>query len=260
MPSYGRFELVYDPSLIFFLGDAEHVCPELPAKGFALIHTDLPFNTQTTQKGRAGAYRDVFADYESWLRTQVMLYKPLLADNGLLALQLDEREHRTLLRVCDEVMGAENYRGTIIWHYETGGVAKQWWSMKHQYIVLYASGRGEPIFNADAVPTTERRSAPKRVTNARGESVVYDGAKRLSSVWNINMSTTDPQRCGYPNQKPLTLAQTLIAVHTQPLDWVLDPCCGSGTTGLAARALGRNAALVDNNPQALEAVRGRLGL
>jgi site-specific DNA-methyltransferase (adenine-specific) len=249
-----------DPKLLFYLGDTEAACAKLPAGRFALIHSDLPFNTGTVQRGQAGSYSDVFSDYSAWLTAQVTRYRALLADTGLLALQLDDREHRTLLRVCDSVMGAENYRGTIIWHYETGGIARQWWSMKHQYIVLYSSGRGEPIFNADAVPTVERRSAPKKVTNARGEEVVYDGAKRLSSVWNINMSTTDPQRCGYPSQKPLTLAQNLIAVHTRPGDWVLDPCCGSGTTGLAAHSLGRHAVLVDKNPQALEAVQKRCSL
>ena len=44
-----------------------------------------------------------------------------------------------------------------------------------------------------------------------------------------------------------------------PGDWVLDPFAGSGTTGAAARALGRRFVLVDENPDAIDVMRRRLG-
>ena len=255
MTTDGLYPLRDDPKLLFCLGDTAAVCAKLPEGRFSLIHSDLPFNTGKVQKGRAGTYADTFEDFPAWLTTQVTRYKALLAPNGLLALQLDDREHLTLRNVCDAVMGPDSYKGTLIWHYDTGGVAKNWWSMKHQYIVLYSLG--EPIFHPNAVPTLPRKSAPKRVINAAGEERVYDGDKKISSVWNINWSTTAPERCGYPSQKPMDLAQTLISVHTNPGDWVLDPCCGSGTTGFAAHKLGRNALIVDRNPEALEAAQRR---
>jgi DNA modification methylase len=46
-------------------------------------------------------------------------------------------------------------------------------------------------------------------------------------------------------------------VHTNEGDWVLDPCCGSGTTGFAAHALRRNAVIVDKNPEALLSAKAR---
>ena len=44
----------------------------------------------------------------------------------------------------------------------------------------------------------------------------------------------------HPAQKPLALMRTLVAVATNPGDLVVDPFCGSGTTCLAARQLGRH--------------------
>jgi site-specific DNA-methyltransferase (adenine-specific) len=45
---------------------------------------------------------------------------------------------------------------------------------------------------------------------------------------------------GHPTQKPLALLERIIAAVTLPGDTVLDPFCGSGTTGVASVRLGRN--------------------
>jgi len=228
---------------------------------FMLIHSDLPFNTNKVQKGGKSEYDDSFGsseDFYAFLVPHIELMRRLIHPNGLLALQLDDREHMTLRRACDQVMGTENYRGTLIWHYETGSAARKWWSLKHQYIVLYSSGRGEPQFHTDQVPTIPRKSAPKSVVNAKGESVTYSGDKRISSVWNMNWSTTDPQRTGYPSQKPLCIAETLIRVHTSPGDWVLDPFCGSGTTVVAAHQNQRQGVGIDKNHTAVEVAKSRI--
>ena len=227
---------------------------------FTLIHSDLPFNTNATQRGSASSYEDRFGtskEFGDFLRIHVLLMRGLLAPKGLLALQLDDREHTTLRAVCDEVMGRENYRGTIIWQYDTGGIARSWWSMKHQYIVLYGTGFADPKFNASAVPVVPRKAATKIVKNAKGESVEYSGDKKITSVWNMNWSTTDPQRTGYPSQKPICLAETLIGVHTDPGDWVLDPFCGSGTTVIAAIQAGRYGVGVDQNAEAIKIAEAR---
>lgn len=49
-------------------------------------------------------------------------------------------------------------------------------------------------------------------------------------------------------QKPEKLAEIMIKMHTEPGEWVLDPFCGSGSTGLAARKLGRKFLLVEKDP------------
>ncbi|AOQ23070.1 Modification methylase DpnIIB [Moorella thermoacetica] len=43
----------------------------------------------------------------------------------------------------------------------------------------------------------------------------------------------------HPTQKPLRLAETLVAYWSRPGDLILDPFLGSGTTVLAAKRLGR---------------------
>lgn len=44
----------------------------------------------------------------------------------------------------------------------------------------------------------------------------------------------------HPTQKPVKLLQRLIDLFTDPGDVVIDPCCGSGSTVIAARRSGRS--------------------
>ena len=54
-----------------------------------------------------------------------------------------------------------------------------------------------------------------------------------------------PSKKQHPTQKPVELPAAFIAWHTQPGDIVLDPFAGSGTTGIAAKCLGRKSILIE---------------
>ena len=64
--------------------------------------------------------------------------------------------------------------------------------------------------------------------------------------WEISMlSTTHPERTGYPTQKPLALYERIIKASSNEGDMVLDPFAGCGTTPVAAERLGRQWVGVD---------------
>ena len=74
--------------------------------------------------------------------------------------------------------------------------------------------------------------------------------KPLSNLWDdisyITRTQKDPRT--YPTQKPLKLLERILQISTNPGDWVLDPTAGSGTTGVAAKSLGRHCCMLDINP------------
>ena len=92
-----------------------------------------------------------------------------------------------------------------------------------------------------------------------GPEKAAKGKTPTDTWWMTIVSPTGKEKTGYPTQKPLALLERIIKVHTNPGDVVLDFFAGSGTTGEAALRLGRKAILVDQNPQALEVMRRRLG-
>jgi site-specific DNA-methyltransferase (adenine-specific) len=66
------------------------------------------------------------------------------------------------------------------------------------------------------------------------------GGKQMKSVWRLTAPTREEKTLGrHPTQKPLALLRRIITACTRPGDLVVDPFAGSGTTGVAALALGR---------------------
>lgn len=68
------------------------------------------------------------------------------------------------------------------------------------------------------------------------------------------------EQTGHPAQKPLAVIEPLILMSTQKGDAVLDPMCGSGTTGEACLKLDRCAMLCDESAKWLDVTSKRLGL
>jgi len=63
---------------------------------------------------------------------------------------------------------------------------------------------------------------------------------QMRSVWSIPASKNDEKEYGkHPTQKPLDLLKRIVLASTKENDIVLDPFCGSGTTGLASRYYNR---------------------
>lgn len=50
----------------------------------------------------------------------------------------------------------------------------------------------------------------------------------------------------------------LLRRFVQPGDVILDPCCGSGTTGVVALKLGCHFTGIDEDPKAVKTARNRL--
>jgi site-specific DNA-methyltransferase (adenine-specific) len=55
-----------------------------------------------------------------------------------------------------------------------------------------------------------------------------------------------------PTQKPINLVKALVSDFTAEGEAILDPFCGSGTTGVAAVQMGRNFVGVESDPERFE--------
>ncbi len=66
------------------------------------------------------------------------------------------------------------------------------------------------------------------------------------------------EQTGHPAQKPVAVFEKLIRMTTAPGDLVIDPMSGSGTTGVAALELGRQAILCDVSEEYTQIAEDRL--
>lgn len=84
--------------------------------------------------------------------------------------------------------------------------------------------------------------------------------KALSNIWDdINrLSSNSKESCDYFSQKPKILLERIINMLTDKNGVVADFFCGSGTTLVVAKELGRNYIGCDINPRAVEITSKRL--
>lgn len=66
------------------------------------------------------------------------------------------------------------------------------------------------------------------------------------------------EQTGHPAQKPLAVIEPLVLMSTKEHDTVLDPMCGSGTTGEACLRLNRHTIVCDESAEYLRVTRKRL--
>ena len=187
--------------------DARTSLAGLPDESVDLVVTDPPyeFDRGTTY------YRRWFSDLPdtAWPEILTELYRVLRADRHAYVIC----DGRTKPVFAAAAIGAGfRVAKTIIWNKQTPGLGGGAYRSQHEFILFLEKGT--------------------RPGNRRD----------LGDVLTFPRVMT---RGHYPTEKPVGLLKALISQSSQPGELVLDPFCGSGSTGRAARELGRRALLCD---------------
>lgn len=86
-----------------------------------------------------------------------------------------------------------------------------------------------------------------------------NSGKQMKDVWTGSLTKPSEKKEGkHPTQKPEYLLENIILASTKENDLILDPFCGSGTTGVVAKKLKRKFIGFDNIEEYLEITKRRL--
>lgn len=86
-----------------------------------------------------------------------------------------------------------------------------------------------------------------------------NGDKQMKDVWSGALTNQAEKRFGkHPTQKPVYLIERILLASTKENDIVLDPFCGSSTTGVACKRLKRKYIGIDNNLEYIKLSKERL--
>ena len=86
-----------------------------------------------------------------------------------------------------------------------------------------------------------------------------NGGKQMKDVWEGPLTSKKEKSEGrHPTQKPLYILRRIIRAASNEGDLILDPFCGSSTTGVAAKKLDRRYVGIDNVPEYIELSAKRL--
>jgi site-specific DNA-methyltransferase (adenine-specific) len=263
------------------LADNLQVLKSLPDGCIDLVYVDPPFGTgrvrrldsirtgsgEQRRRGFGGkeyrfqvvshhSYRDSLQRdaYLEFLHQRLVEIHRVLQPHGSLYLHLDFRVSHYARLLLDEIFGAERFLNEIIWAYDYGGRAKDRWPRKHDTILWYAKS------DRWTFERTQIDRIPYMAPGLVGPEKAARGKLPTDTWWLTIVPTRGRERAGYPTQKPLSLLERIVRASSREGELVADFFCGSGTTGVAAAALGRRFLLVDDNPEAIAITRQRLGL
>ena len=264
-------------------GDCLEKMKLIEKESIDLIYLDPPFFTQTKHKlqnrdaTKVFTFSDVWKnneDYAQFLYERIFLMKNLLKETGSIFVHCDKSGEHIIRTILDEVFGAKNFQSEIIWSYKRWSNSKKGLLPTHQNIYFYSKTkkfRFNMIYTAYSETTNidqilQRRTRDKNNKSVyeldeKGETKQADKKKGvpLSDVWDIPyLNPKAKERVGYPTQKPLLLLERIIELSTHENDTVLDPFCGSGTTCVASKLLGRNYIGIDESLDAVELSLSRI--
>lgn len=260
----GKVNLVYiDPP---FDSKADYK-RKIELKGQAITNNKTAFEEKQ--------YTDIWTndEYLQFLYERLILVRELLSDNGSIYVHCDWRVNSFIRLILDEIF-AGGFRNEIIWHYQSGGRQERLFSRKHDTIFLFSRGN-QWIFNSDKIG--EERGTTKRNNLKRGvdsDGRVYWSIKSAGKIYKYyedekiipadvwtdvsHIQQKDPQRVGYPTQKPEALLERIIKASSNPGDIIFDCFMGSGTTQSVAMKLGRRFIGADINLGAVQITTKRL--
>ncbi len=196
--------------------------------------------------------------YLSMMAPRLVELRRVLKPTGSLYLHCDPTASHYLKLLMDAVFGTERFLNEIVWYYKTGGASKSHWSRKHDTILLYTK-TGDWTFS----PQKEKSYLMHKygftnVTIEQDDGGYYTWVN-ARDVWDIPaLRGNQPERLGYPTQKPEALLTRIIEASCPPDGVVLDPFCGCGTTIAAAEKLKRRWIGIDVTYLAISLIKSRL--
>ncbi|MFB3907203.1 MAG: site-specific DNA-methyltransferase [Candidatus Eisenbacteria bacterium] len=241
-------------------------CESVERGSLALLYVDPPFGTGRAQRFRFGLGRvesplQDGSNRGKWLECWIPRLErgiEALRPGGILVVHLDPRLAPFVRVSLEERLGPAAFLNEIVWHYRSGGVARDRFAWKHDTLLVWRNGPAHTFHAFREKRYLAHRANRRGVEEHRDRRGWYRYAW-ADDVWEIPFLPADSsERLGYPMQKPEALAVRLIEAFTDEGDRVADWTCGSGTLAAAAHRSRRAWTVADLDPRAVVCTAGRL--
>ena len=199
---------------------------------------------------------DAIAAYLCYIGIRLVEMHRVLKATGSLYLHCDHTANGYLRLLLDSVFGKDNLRNEIIWQYRTGGIGTRWFARKHDTIFFYSKTNDYPFTLLREESRDPRRfnktdDDGRRYYEKAGNRYYLDEGVAVADVWDLPpVRNVSIEYTGYRTQKPIQLAERIIAASSNPGDTVLDCFAGCAYAAIAAERLGRSWIACDMNPRA----------
>ena len=243
-----------DIGVRLYLGDAIEILNQLPEESIDLIFADPPYNL-SNDGFTCHAGRRVSVNKGEWDRSR--------------GIEEDFQFHYKWIEACKRVLkpnGSLWISGTYHSIYACGfALQKQGWHLIND--ICWFKPNASPNLSCRMFTASHETLLWAKKTKKAKYTFNYDlmknGSwngdfikkpnKQMRSVWAINTPKNGEKKYGkHPTQKPEALLERIILASSNEGDIVLDPFCGSGTTGVVAICYKRKFVGIDSEKKYLD--------
>jgi site-specific DNA-methyltransferase (adenine-specific) len=246
------FDLICEDALVALRG--------LPSESIDLIFADPPYflsndgftvksgQMASVNKGdwdRSLGFQEELEFHEGWIKESLRVLKP----NGSLFIS---GTYHSIYK-CGFLLQSLGARivNDLVWFKPNGApaLAGRNFTASHETLIWATKSKTAKHY-FDYKASKEWRDEKDKILNP---------GKQMRSVWSIPTTPAREKVIGkHPTQKPLELLERIVALCSKQGDLVLDPFCGSGTTGVACVNLGRRFIGIDLEDDYIQLSRERI--
>jgi DNA modification methylase len=235
-----------------FLGDCRQM-KEVPDESVDLVVCSPPYNNSRAYAN----YSDnlPWDEYMDFLKAVWLECMRVLKVGGRLAVNTNQVNRQPSVPVpamvtCQLIDLGFLMRGLIVWN---KGVNKNCGTAWGSYLmptnpILRDSYELVSVFSKSTFKIPKQDVAP--------DITKEEFLEWSKSLWTIPCESA--KRIGHPAPFPVELPRRLIKFYTYPGSTILDPFCGSGTTAVAAKMLGRHYIGYDISQEYIDIANRRL--
>ncbi|MBJ2137915.1 site-specific DNA-methyltransferase [Paraglaciecola chathamensis] len=161
--------------LIKNISDTEHECHLFSGDNLSILekliasyeekinfcYIDPPYNTGSnfiygdTLKSRKDSIFGTHSKWMEFIKTRLLLSKVLLANDGIIAVSIDDYEQAYLKVVMDQVFGEENFIGTIcVCRSNNGKRSRSSIATNHEYVLVYGKSSSSKVMGFKEVESS----------------------------------------------------------------------------------------------------------
>lgn len=226
------------------LGDCIEILRAIPSDSIDMCFADPPFNL----KKKYNSYKDKLQDEEYiawskiWIEELVRVTKP----TGSIFIHNIPRWLIYFAAILNE---KAYFRHWIAWDAMSNPVGKTLLPA-HYGILFYTKSQKNFKFYEIRMPHKRCRVCNSYLKDYGGKKEqMHPFGPLVSDVWtDIHRIRHNVRRDKHPCQLPIHLLERIVLMTTDPGDVVLDPFLGTGTTAIAAKALGRHYIGIEIDP------------
>lgn len=245
----------YSDKIKIYLGDAVEIMKSIPDESIDMIFADPPYNLSndgftchagkrvSVNKGEWDKSKGIEEDYSfhyNWIRE----CKRILKKNG--TIWISGTYHS--IYACGYALLNQKWHiiNDICWFKPNAApnLACRMFTASHETLLWAKKDKkAKHTFNYEMVK------------NNNWDDILKKPGKQMRSVWAITTPKNGEKKYGkHPTQKPEALLERIILATTKENDTILDPFCGSGTTGVVAVRYNRNFIGIDNEKEYLDKI------